>query len=259
VCALVVVPRVGVLLAAHESPICILGFDSFDVVREFSATHVGGVTHMAWCASESFIVSGGADRRVCLWDPHLASGTPVAEVCVRECCCRSRRRRLHASDHTRVPRGALQLRVPLSNNAPWNRIVTVEVNDRHNQVVVVMADGHMRVFDSRTLRCLQTGSDTLLSRCAAALVDPHRGSVVAFGTHVRAWGIKDALPSASTPADAGGAAAAPGGGSAAGDDVLTVLYSPPLRMVGASRLRRVCRRYCLATVAVLNAAPTTRY
>jgi hypothetical protein len=46
-----------------------------------------------------------------------------------------------------------------------------------------------QVFDVRTLRCLQTGSDSLVRKCSTAVYDFQRSKFITFGSHARAWSI----------------------------------------------------------------------
>ena len=46
-----------------------------------------------------------------------------------------------------------------------------------------------QLFDSRTLRCLQSGSDALVFRCSTAVYDHQRAKYITLGSHARAWAV----------------------------------------------------------------------
>jgi hypothetical protein len=95
----------------------------------------------------------------------------------------------------------------------------------------------LQVFDTRTLRCVQTCRDRLVLQCSAALFTKGSSKLVTLGSHGRAWSVIGMAPGPpASPADSPTAAGSSGTGSDAGERqpglLLDAFYSPSLAQVG---------------------------
>lgn len=152
------------------------------ITKRFEMSHPLGITALAWCESERCVVTCGFDRRLLLWDAFV--------------------RKSHVAELGEAPPSA----------SPQEAIVDVAVNDVHHQVLTLTKGGRLTVWDPRTLRQLQVVQDNLSRRSAGLAVDMQRLAVVTFGSHVRAWRVREVELNHETAAKAAvrAVAAAPG-------------------------------------------------
>ncbi|RYY33066.1 hypothetical protein EON62_04640, partial [archaeon] len=137
-------------------------------------SHPLGVSCMTYCASERCLVTTGVDRRILLWN---------------------------VTDAARAGSHIGQLGTVGTSSCDRDAIVSLACNDMHNQIVSITKSGRIEVFDPRTLACTQRlGDDAVSVFTRGVLVDPLHLSVLSYGSHLRAWPIREAFLNATTAA-----------------------------------------------------------
>lgn len=147
VTALLGVPRLGLVSGCIDGTMVATDVSRAQVVRTFEG-HRRGVRALQWCSTEKFMVSAGHDRRVKLWDPV-------------------------ASRHIGDLGDASELFA-----AP---VADIAINTVHNQVVCASEDGKVRIWDIRTMRCVQSVVDDKQLWVTGAAFDLQRLSLVLSG------------------------------------------------------------------------------
>lgn len=122
-----------------------------------------GIFDFCWCESHRFIASACYDGQVYLWDKHI------------------------------MPRPIGILNDGHGTHGHSSEIIGVVANDSLNQVISVSSDRKIRVWDTRTLRVLQTITDTSQTdQLTSVAMDIERGCLLTAGNKIRLWPIKNA-------------------------------------------------------------------
>ena len=111
-------------------------------------------------------VTTGFDRRVLLWDPFTSRNIgQLGDV----------------------------------GDSAAQAVVAVAANDVHNQLVTATEDCKVKVWDIRTMRAIQTISDTTMKWLTGATFDVRRLCMILSGSHMRAWPIREMVGNNTTP------------------------------------------------------------
>eukprot|EP00753_Platysulcus_tardus_P017430 PLAT6401.2.p1 GENE.PLAT6401.2~~PLAT6401.2.p1 ORF type:complete len:1445 (-),score=509.71 PLAT6401.2:40-4374(-) len=147
------IASLGFVTASLDGRLVITDPDRLEVRHVFDEHRVAD---FAWCPSRQLMLSVGFDRRVLLWEP--------------------------AMQLTRVP--VLSEEGVLTHSKD---IIGCVVNERHNQLITASEDARIKVWDLRTMRCLQNVYEDDQRVLRFLSLDERTGKLVTAGSRMRVW------------------------------------------------------------------------